>query len=118
VIGQYVVSNDHTVATTIDYFSYFTILSNILVAVTYTVAALAPESRLGRFLLGPPAALATVVYITVTGITYYLLLASLYDLSGWTKTFDHLLHYVIPPSFIVFWLVIIPKGTLQFRSVL
>ena len=40
------------------FFSYFTILSNILVAATLTAAALAPDSRGGRFLLRPPVAMA------------------------------------------------------------
>lgn len=118
VIGQYAVSNPHTLASTLDYFSYFTILSNVLVAATFTVAALAPQSAAGRFLLGPPVALATAVYITVTGTTYYVLLSSLYDLSGWELRFNHLLHYVMPPAFVLFWLAFVPKGTLRLRNLL
>ena len=117
IIGQYVVSSEHTLAGTIDYFSYFTILSNVLVTASFTVAALAPESRLGRFLLRPTTAMATAVYISVTGIAFYLLLSSLYDLHGWTKHFNHLLHYVMPPAFVLFWLLFIPKGTLHLRTV-
>ena len=117
VVGQYVVSNEHTLASTIDYFSYFTILSNALVAATFTVAALAPDSGAARFLLRPTTAMATAVYISVTGITFYLLLSSLYDLHGWTKHFNHLLHYVMPPAFVLFWLLFIPKGTLHLRTV-
>lgn len=118
VIGQYVVSATHTVSGTIDYLSYFTILSNILVATTFTAAALAPGSRVALFLLRPQVAMATAVYITVTGITYYLLLSSLYDLVGWERVFDHLLHYVVPPAYVLFWLVFVPKGRLHLRNVI
>jgi hypothetical protein len=118
VIGQYVVSDDHTLAGTVNYLSYFTILSNILVALTFTYASVAPDSRTGRFLLRPTTTLATVVYITVTGLTYYSLLSSLYNLEGWTKHFDHLLHYIMPPGFVLFWLLFMPKGALHLRTVL
>ena len=117
VIGQYVVSSQHTLAGTIDFLSYFTILSNGLVAATFTVAAVAPTSGAGRFLLRPTTAMATAVYISVTGITFYLLLSSLYHLQGWTEQFDHLLHYVMPPAFVLFWLLFIPKGALHLRTV-
>ena len=70
VIGHYVAKSDfHSLAGTIDYFSYFTMLSNTLVA--------------ARFLLSPPVALATAVYISITGLVFYFLLSGLYDLHGW-----------------------------------
>ena len=100
-----------------NYLSFFTILSNILVAVTLTSAALAPESSVGRFFARPVVATSTAVYITVTGLVYYFLLASLYDLEGWTKHFDHMLHYVIPPAFVLYWLVFVRKGTLHVGSI-
>jgi hypothetical protein len=118
VVGQYVVGRDFDLASTIDYFSYFTHLSNILVALTLSAAAVAPASPLGRWLLRPATALATVTYITITGLTYRFLLASLYDLSGWTLFFDRLLHYVMPPAFVLFWLVCVPKGRLTASNVL
>jgi hypothetical protein len=110
VVGQYFASHDDSLTRTIDYLSYFTILSNILVAATLSCAALAPQSSLGRFLLKPSSATATAVYITVTGLTYYFILSSLYSLEGWVLTFDRLLHYVMPPAFVLFWLLFIPKG--------
>jgi hypothetical protein len=118
IVGQYVVGHEHTLAGTIDFFSYFTILSNALVAMTFTAAAVAPDSRVGRFLLSPTVAMATAVYITVTGLTFYFMLASLYHLQGWTEHFDHLLHYVMPPAFVMFWLLFVPKGILHLRNVL
>lgn len=117
VVGQYIVGHGHDLAATVDYFSYFTILSNILVALTLAFAALAPNSRLGLALLAPPMVLATVVYITVTGATFYFILAKLYHLEGWTKVLDHLLHYVMPPAFVLFWLLFVPKGRLHLRNV-
>lgn len=113
VIGQYVV----TYAGKPDaphYLSLFTILSNVLVALTFTAAAVAPDTRAGRILLAPAMATATALYITITGLVYYFMLASLYDLSGWTKTYNTLLHYILPPVYVLFWLAFVPKGTLRF----
>jgi hypothetical protein len=113
VIGQFFQSE----VGTIDYFSYFTILSNILVALTLTAAALAPQSSLGRLLLRPTVATATALYITVTGLVYWVILSKLYQLQGWTLIYDRLLHYVVPPGYVVYWLCFVPKGTLHLRHV-
>ncbi len=110
VVGQYFTGHAGSISSTVDYFSYFTILSNVLVAATLTFAALAPRSRPGRFLLRPEVLLATSVYIAVTGVTYYLLLAKLYHLTGWVLFYDRLLHYVMPPAFVLFWLLFVPRG--------
>ena len=107
----------HSLGGLVDYLSYFTILSNTLVAAILTAAALAPSSRAGRFLLSPPVAMAAAVYITITALVFHFLLAHLYDLHGWTATYTHLLHYVLPPAYVLFWLVCVPKGTLRLASV-
>jgi hypothetical protein len=116
VVGQYFASHDESLSSTIDYFSYFTVLSNILVAASLTSAALAPQSSIGRRLAGPPVALAAAVYISVTGLTYFLILSSLYDLAGWVLLFDRLLHYVMPPAYVIFWLAFVPKGDLRLSA--
>ena len=116
VIGQYFNAYAGT-PNGFNYISFFTILSNILVALTLTSAALAPASAVGRFLNRPSIATATALYITVTGLVYYFLLADLYHLEGWTLQFDRLLHYVMPPAYVFFWLVFVPKGTLDLRHV-
>ena len=116
VVGQYFSGHAGSLASTIDYFSYFTILSNALVAATLTVAVLAPGSQSQRFLLRPTVLLAATVYITVTGLTYYFLLAKLYHLAGWVLFYDRLLHYVMPPAFVLFWLLFVRRGGVGFGS--
>ncbi len=116
VVGQYFTSYAGSISKTVDYFSYFTILSNVLVAAILTCAAFAPRSPPGRFLLRPTVLLAATVYITVTGVTYYLLLAQLYDLIGWVLFYDRMLHYVMPPAFVLFWLLFVPRGGVGFGA--
>ncbi|MEO6167977.1 MAG: Pr6Pr family membrane protein, partial [Chitinophagales bacterium] len=52
----------------IRYFTYFTILTNILVALSFTIQWLAPDSRSGRFFSLPQTATAVTVYIVVVGV--------------------------------------------------
>ena len=54
----------------------------MLVAATFTAAAIAPQSAIGRFLLRPKVAVATALYIAVTCIVYYFLLSGLLHLNG------------------------------------
>ena len=108
----------HTLAGTVNFLSYFTILSNILVASTFTAAAVCAGRR------GPGASCFARRWrwrprstSSVTGLIYYFILSGLYHLQGWTRHFDHLLHYVMPPAFVLFWLLFVPKGTLHLRNV-
>jgi hypothetical protein len=36
---------------------------------------------------------------------------------GWEARYDHLLHYVMPPAYVLFWLLYIPKGSLHLHNV-
>lgn len=101
---------------TIQFFSFFTIESGLLVAVFTTALALAPTRR-ETVLIGQPAVAGAIcLYASVTGVTYYFLLRHLYDPHGAELVATNLLHYVVPPAFVAFWLVFVPKGTLDVWS--
>ena len=91
----------------IRFVSYFTILSNLLVAVTtLTLAAGADrDTRVWRVLR-----LNAVVCITVTGIVHWFFLRPLLDLEGADYVADKLLHIVVPVMALVGWLVFGPRG--------
>ena len=93
----------------IRFFSYFTILTNILVAVMAAVIAFFPSTRLGRFLSGPSALAAVAVYITIVGVVYSLFLRDVWDPVGWQAVADHALHDVVPVLYVIYWLVFAPK---------
>jgi hypothetical protein len=94
------------------FLSFFTILTNLLAAVCLTALAFAPvvSDRLARF------ACAVAVYITVVGITYSLLLRHIWAPVGRQKVADVLLHDAMPLLFVLFWLVLIPKGKVRWTS--
>lgn len=94
--------------------SSFTILSNIMAAVTLTVAALgAGGSRILGFFALPTVQTGVAVYMTVTGVAYLLLLRTIGDPAGASSAAGAILHYVMPLFYVGFWLLFVAKGTLR-----
>jgi hypothetical protein len=104
------------VADTVKFFSYFTILTNILAGAALLLPLAAPESALARFLMRPSVRTAIAGYIIIVGVVYYLLLRNLGDAEGWPLFFERVLHYVTPPLFVLDWLLFVPKGTVGWRN--
>jgi hypothetical protein len=102
------------VGRTIDFFSYFTIWSNIVVAVVATLLAIDParDSRLLRVLR-----LDALLMITITGIVYAVVLAPISHLTGWQVPANSLLHQITPLLTIVVWLVVGPRGWIAWRTI-
>jgi hypothetical protein len=99
------------------YFAYFTILTNLLVALVLTVPLLAPASRAGRFFTRPGVATATAAAITVVGLAYFLLLRKTWNPQGWQLAADEILHYLTPILFLVYWWISVPKQGLRWSQV-
>ena len=103
---------------TINFFSYFTILSNLLAAVALSAPAVAPGGPIGRFFAKPSVRTAVVLYTSVTAATYIVILQGLWNPQGLQWVADTTLHYVTPALFLIDWLLFTPKGGLRWRSVL
>ncbi|HEY2038600.1 MAG TPA: Pr6Pr family membrane protein [Edaphobacter sp.] len=82
----------------VNFFSFFTVLSNLLVAIIFTWFAIAPP--------GAPATLqaAVAAYIAVVAIGYSLLLRSAWDPDGLQKIVDVMLHDILPLLYVIFWI--------------
>lgn len=102
--------------TVVQYFSYFTILSNLLVAICCT-SMLQKSTTSSIFFSKPTTLTAITVYITVVGLVYNAILRFLWAPQGLQKIADELLHTVIPLLFIMYWLFFIPKTMLQWKDV-
>ncbi|HZE85848.1 MAG TPA: Pr6Pr family membrane protein [Puia sp.] len=101
----------------IRYFSFFTILTNILVALYCTVILLSPRSRPGRYFSRLSTVTAITFYIVIVGATYNILLRFLWNPEGLQKVVDELLHTVIPSLFLLYWLIFIPKTGLKWSAI-
>jgi uncharacterized membrane protein YhdT len=110
-----------TPATTwaINYFSYFTIQTNLLVAIFFTLAAGTASSKLRNFATRPTVQCALAVYIAIVGIVYALVLRDLWNPEGMHKIADVILHEAIPLLYLLYWFVFArkDKNSLSFSDV-
>lgn len=106
IITQFVVMIENRVAslteTTIRFFTFFTILSNILVAVVFTAILAQPKGKFS-FFLNPKNQSAIAVYIFVVGIVYNLILRFSWQPQGIQRIVDEMLHSIIPIYYILYW---------------
>lgn len=119
ILIQYIVMiqnrTDSIAATTIHFLGYFTILSNILVAVVFSIiyfnGGLSGTKNISTSLLT-----ATCLYIVVVAIIYNLVFRKLSEPTGWNRIANELLHVLVPLIFAIFWVVFVPKVRLGLKD--
>jgi hypothetical protein len=120
VIGQYIIIlNNHTfpvLEATIRFFSFFTILTNTLVAI-YFSCLLLPASRCATILNQTGALTAVTVYIIMVGSVYQIMLRQMWQPQGMQLVIDEMLHTVIPTLVVIFWFLYEHKNSLQYRQI-
>ncbi len=97
-----------------DTVSYFTIWSNVVVAVVMTMLAHRPERDSPRLRV---ARLDSVLMITITAIVYAVLLAPSIDVEGWSLLTNPLLHIVTPAVTVLVWAIYGPRTWITGRTV-
>lgn len=98
----------------LDFFSYFTIWSNITVAVIFTMLFRNPDRRSPVF---RTLFLSSMVMITVTGIIYGVVLAGAAKLQGLEYITNAIEHYIVPILVFVVFIVWGPRRLLRFATV-
>ncbi|MEX3775724.1 Pr6Pr family membrane protein [Pseudomonas sp. MYb118] len=99
----------------VSFFSYFTVITNTLVATVLTCHVTRRESAARRWFLQPWVSSAVAVSIVVVGLAYNVLLRHLWHPEGWQWIADELLHDVMPLVYLAWWWLCVPKGTLRLR---
>lgn len=97
---------------TLNFFSYFTILTNVLMTLAMLIPAALPDTSVGRALAGPRLRSGVTLYAAVVGLVYHFLLHATWDPQGWLLLVNILLHYVMPAAMVLDWLMFTPKGRL------
>ena len=90
---------------------YFTILTNLAVAIIFVAVALGAAWARRSALLG-----GVTLAIILVGIVYGLLLRGLIELSGGARLADLLLHTIVPILVPLWWITAAPKGNLRWRD--
>lgn len=98
---------------TLRFISYFTVLSNLLVAVATTMAALGAVRGPARFFASARVRGGIALCIGVTGAIYFFVLSATWSPSGVQWLVDAALHYVVPVLYLSWWLLCAPHGDLR-----
>ena len=101
----------------VNFFSFFTVLTNTLVVVVLSYAVVHRDSAAKRFFLAPRVSSAIAVSIVLVSLAYNLLLRHLWQPQGFQFIADELLHDVMPLLFVVYWWRCVPKGVLRFKHI-
>lgn len=98
-----------------DTLSYFTIWSNLVVAVALTLLARDPR---GDGYWRRVLRLDAVVMITITAIVYAVLLAPITEVTGWSRLTNPWQHILVPAVTVFVWLWFGPRGWITARVML
>ena len=93
--------------------SYFTILSNLIIAISLTIGLVASQSKIGRFFAKSSVQSALTTYIIIVSLIYNFILRSSRAQPIIELIYDNLLHVVTPVMFLIRWIIYIPKGELR-----
>jgi hypothetical protein len=122
VLHFFLTYEDQTLgAALIRFFSYFTILTNLLVIIYLSAHTFRINPRnkfIGKLISGfkfPESSTAITVYIVVVGLVYQLILSK--PLSGWIIVSDGILHAVIPVFFTIYWFVFISNQRVNVATI-
>ena len=99
----------------IRFFSYFTILTNTLVACYFLSQAFISERD--SLWHQPGTLTAITVYIIVVGLVYQIVLRPIWDPQGLARLVDELLHSVNPILVLVFWWYYEEKSKVEWSQV-
>ncbi|SFW68361.1 MULTISPECIES: Pr6Pr family membrane protein [Pseudomonas] len=97
----------------VSFFSFFTVLTNLWVAVVLTWELTPRPAPARRWFLQPSVRSGVAVSIALVSLAYNLLLRHLWQPEGWQFVADELLHDVVPLLYIAYWWRWVPKGRLR-----
>lgn len=102
----------------IRFFSFFTILTNILVALYFTASAFKLKAIPFKWLLAKATLTAITTFILIVGLVYQIILRSTWQPTGLQRIVDELLHSIIPVYVFIYWAFNVNEKSLQLKRVL
>ena len=120
IITQFVLMIEHrTISiaeTTLRFFSFFTILTNILVAIYFTCIA-SLKNQESKLISKSGILTAVTAYITMVGLVYQIALRHVWA-PGLMLIVDELFHSVIPVLVIIFWYLYETTKVVKYSQIL
>ncbi len=99
-----------------NFISYFTILCNLLVAISLTSKIRSAQSKMGSFFSSTTVQTGIALNIFIVGLVYNTVLRGIWEPKGWQLVADNLLHVIVPVLYVLYWIVFIQKGTLKWKD--
>jgi len=96
------------------FLSYFTILTNLLVTIYFTIICLSKKKNTAIHKPGTLTALAA--FMVFVGLAYHILLRHVWDPKGLVMILDETHHTVVPIATILFWWLYEQKSVVTFKS--
>ncbi len=121
VVIQYYLMIENRVAsineTTVRFLSFYTILTNSLVAIYFTATLFRQKKENLSYLYKPGILTAVTVYITIVGLVYQILLRHIWAPTGMQMIVDEFLHTLIPLFVIIFWYLYEDKSQVSYKQI-
>jgi hypothetical protein len=112
VLAARLTSGASLIGGVVNFLSFFTVLTNILVALALTFLSMTAASRASRIFAQATVSTGIAASIALVGIAYNLLLRHLWQPQGLQWVADEILHDVTPLVFLLYWWLFVPKGLL------
>jgi hypothetical protein len=103
-----------TTESVLRFLSYFTILTNLLLTIYFTLIALFPKKQ--SFWNIPGILTALAAFMAFVGVAYHLLLSALWNPTGITYVTDQIHHTLAPAVAVIFWYFYEVKEKVEFKG--
>lgn len=117
VVKNAAFNNQTVFEATTRFFGYFTVLSNLLVAICLTFT-LFTRGHWHRFFSRFSVQTAITLYIFIVGLGYNVLLRHLYHMEGLQSVTNEIQHVVVPALFTFYWIIYVRKHKLSWIALL
>lgn len=91
------------------YFGFFTITTNLFVALVLTLPLAFGGTRAGRWFASDSKLGCATTAIVFVCIAYHFLLRHVWNPQGWQWVADMTLHYAVPLTLFAYWIVRVPR---------
>lgn len=98
------------------YGAFFTITTNLLVALATTCPLIWRGAAISRFFDRPDVITGIAASMVLVGLIYHALLSKLWNPQGAQWLANELLHTVIPLGFLGYWWLSVPRGSVHWRA--
>ncbi|WP_034045492.1 Pr6Pr family membrane protein [Wocania ichthyoenteri] len=101
----------------IRFFSFFTILTNILVALYFTASTFNLKIVPFKWFFSKGTLTAITAFILIVGLVYQIALRGVWQPTGLQYIVDELLHTIIPLYVFIYWCFNVSKNDLQIKPI-